>query len=292
MEDLATKVTAPAPPAMAKTMEDGLYAKATKPFLDMFLLALTGGGFIALGFIYYVTSQQGMTGVPTGFAKVLGGMTFSVGLVLVIISGSDLFTGTTLTVMPRMSGRITTAQMLKHWAVSYFGNLIGSLILAVLILLAGVYKSNKGAWGLVVMNVSNAKIHHTWLECVFLGLLANFAVCLAVWMAVSGRNTMDKVIAIMLPISLFVASGFEHSIANMFMLPMGLMIKAFGGDAFWTSDAVKAAGKTIADYDGLTIGSAIWNNIIPVTIGNIIGGAIFVGVYFWVVYRRNNYKNA
>ena len=286
MSDLDTKINIPAPNVMAQITEDGLYVKATKPKGQVFMLALTGGAYIALGFIFYVTSQQGMSAWPVGYAKVLGGLCFSAGLIAVILSGSDLFTGTTMTLMPWLSKRLSTAQVLSHWVTSYVGNLVGSVLMAVIILLAGTPFTNKGAWGLVVMNVANSKVHHTWVQALFLGLLANFAVCIAVWLANSGRTTWDKMAAIFPPIALFVASGFEHSVANMFMLPMGLLIKHFGGDTFWASQAVQDAGKTLADYDGLTVGTAIWNNLIPVTLGNIIGGGVFVGMYWWVCYIK------
>ncbi|WP_106506078.1 formate/nitrite transporter family protein [Brachybacterium timonense] len=283
----------PAPAGLAKALDDGMYAKATMPFGKMFLLSLTGGAFIALGFIYMVTSQQGMAGEwPTGIAKILGGVTFSVGLGLVLISGSDLFTGTTMTVVPLLTKRISVGQMLKHWAGSISGNFIGSVLVAVLVFLAGTHATNKSAWGKIVLDVSLAKVSYDWHQAFFLGILANFAVCLAVWVGLGGKTVVDKVIAVVGPISLFVAAGFEHSVANMFMLPMGLLVKYFAGDTFWSGQVLADAGVTQADYDALTPLAVLGNNLVPVILGNIVGGAVFVGVYFWACYLRSERKTA
>lgn len=292
MTDFSSKLVIPTPAAMAQATEDGMLAKATKPWFEMFMLSLTGGAFIALGFIFFVTSQQGLAASPVGPAKVLGGLVFSVGLMLVVISGSDLFTGTTMTTMPLLSGRLDAGRWLGHWGVSLVGNFIGSVAVALLILWAGTPSSNKSAWGLVVLNSALAKVTLTWGHAFFLGVLANFVVCLAVWMANSGRSTADKILAIAGPIALFVASGFEHSVANMFMLPMGWLVKNFAPDAFWSGEAITKAGKTAADYDAITVGHILWDNLVPVILGNIVGGAIFVGAYFWVCYIRPARRDA
>lgn len=285
MSELPSQLNIPAPAALAAAQEKAMLDKALKPWGQMFLLALSGGAFIALGFVFFVSSQQGLgADFPLGVAKVLGGLVFSVGLMLVVVSGSDLFTGTTMTLMPLLSKSLGTGRWLGHWGVSLAGNLVGSVGVALLILWSGTPESNKGAWGLVVMNTSLAKVTHTWGQAFFLGVFANFAVCLAVWLATSGRSTADKILACLGPVALFVASGFEHSVANMFMLPMGLLIKDFGGDAFWSSEAVVKAGKHVGDYDALTLGSVVGDNLIPVILGNIVGGGILVGGYFWACY--------
>ncbi|GAA4529758.1 formate transporter FocA [Brachybacterium paraconglomeratum] len=279
-------ITAPKP--LTKALEDAMYAKATAPWSQMFLQTLTGGAFIALGFVFMVTTQQGMGDWPIGIAKLIGGTVFSVGLGLVVISGSDLFTGTTLTLMPRLSGRISTGRMLGHWGMSAGGNLIGALLIALLMLGAGTHATNGSAWGLIVLDTTQAKLGHDWHQAFFLGILANLAVCLAVWVATAGKTVTDKVLGVAGPIALFVATGFEHSVANMFMLPMGLLIKNFAGDSFWQGEAIQAAGKSLEDYSSLTIGAALWDNLIPVLLGNIVGGAVLVGAYFWATYRRGD----
>lgn len=291
MDELATKLNIPAPAAMAKALEDGMTAKATMPVWKIFWLGLTGGAYIAFGFIFFITSQMGAPGdLPLGITKLIGGLVFAVGLIMVINSGSDLFTGSTMTVMPLASKRITGGQFATHWVTSYTANLIGSLLVAVLVILGGTHASNKSAWGLVVLNATASKVSYDFGQAVILGILANTLVCIAVWLTFSGRSFTDKALAIVGPIALFVASGFEHSVANMFMLPLGWMIKTFGGEKFWAGEALAKAGKTAADFDVITIPNILINNIIPVTIGNIIGGALCVGMYFWVAYRKDAVK--
>ncbi|MEE1651565.1 formate transporter FocA [Brachybacterium sp. J144] len=276
----------PAPKALAASLEDAMHAKATAPLDRMFLLALSGGGFIALGFIAMITSQQGMADWPVGLAKVLGGTVFAIGLGLVVISGSDLFTGTTLTSMPWLSKRITTAQMLAHWGISLLGNLIGAVTVALLVMLAGTHTTNGSAWGLVVLNLTQGKLSHDWHQAFVLGVLANLAVCLAVWTATAGTTVTDKLLAVTGPLVLFVSTGFEHSVANMFLLPMGLLVKYGAGDGFWAGEAVRAAGVDRGDFAAITVGAVVWDNLIPVILGNIVGGAVLVGAYFWTIYRR------
>lgn len=276
----------PKPPQLARELEDAMLAKATSPLGRMFVLALTGGGFIALGFVFMVTSQQGMAEVPLGISKLLGGVVFSVGLGLVVISGSDLFTGTTLTTMPWLSKRLSSGRMLLHWGISLLGNLLGALTIVILVMLAGTPTTNGSAWGLVVLNITQGKLGYEWHQAFVLGILANLAVCLAVWVAASGRTMTDKVIAVVGPIALFVATGFEHSVANMFMLPMGWVVHEFAGSTFWTGEAIATAGVTPADFD-ITVGAILADNLVPVLLGNIVGGAVFVGVYFWVAYRKD-----
>ncbi|MFC7374178.1 formate transporter FocA [Brachybacterium sp. GCM10030267] len=278
----------PKPDALADVLEDSLVAKATAPLGRMFLLTLSGGAYIALGFVFMVTTQQGMDAWPVGAAKLIGGIAFSVGLGLVVISGSDLFTGTTMTFMPWLSKRIPTGRMLGHWGMSAGGNFIGSLAVALLLLFAGTHTGNDSAWGLVVLDTAQAKVSYDWHQAFFLAILANFAVCLAVWVATAGKTVTDKILAVIGPIALFVATGFEHSVANMFILPMGLLIKAAAGDSFWAGQALQDAGVDVGTYASLTVGSALWNNLIPVILGNIVGGAVLVAAYFWASYRRGD----
>lgn len=278
----------PEPEALTQDLEDSMLAKATAPWGRMILQTLSGGAFIALGFVFMVTTQQGMDGWPIGLAMLIGGTVFSVGLGLVVISGSDLFTGTTMTLVPRLSGRISTGRMLGHWGISATGNLIGAVLIALLLLFAGTHATNDSAWGLVVLDTTQDKLGHDWHQAFFLGILANLAVCLAVWVATAGRTVTDKLLGVIGPIALFVATGFEHSVANMFMLPMGLLIKNFAGDPFWQGEAMTAAGVTAADYSSITLGAALWDNLIPVVLGNVLGGAVLVGAYFWAIHRRGD----
>lgn len=266
-----------APPNMiAKIMAAGLASKAMKKPADIFWMSLTGGAFIGLGFIFYVTTMVGGHEYPWyGIVKVIAGLTFSVGLILVVITGADLFTSTTMTVVPLAEKTISFPRWASHWGIVYVGNFVGALGTAALVFFSGAYKGSHGAWGIVVLDAVQAKVSHAWFEALLLGILANWAVCLAVWAANAGVSLADKVLAIVGPIALFVSAGFEHSIANMFLIPLGLMIKNFAPDAFWTAtDAVPAW------YSDITVGSFLWDNLIPVTIGNIVGGAVLVGLYY------------
>ncbi len=274
------------PAAMAKVAEDAGVYKATKHPLKTFYLAITAGVFISIAFVFYITATTGTAGVPYGFAKLVGGICFSLGLMLVVVCGADLFTSTVLIVVAKASGRITWKQLGLNWLNVYVGNLIGALFFVALMWFAGEYMTANGAWGLNVLQTADHKLHHTFVEAVCLGILANLMVCLAVWMSYSGRSLMDKMFAMVLPVAMFVASGFEHSIANMFMIPLGIVIKNFAAPEFW-----QAVGAAPEQFSNLTVSHFITDNLIPVTIGNIIGGGLLVGLTYWVIYLRGGDKH-
>lgn len=268
------------PSQMAKAAEDAAFGKATSRPLKSFLLGLTAGGYIALGFIFYTTSQVGAADLQWGLAKVVGGVVFATGLALVVLTGAELFTSSTLTLTARASGRITWGQLLRNWGIVYVANFLGSMTMVILVFLAGTWRQADGGWGAVVLNAAHTKVSHTFLEAFVLGILCNLLVCLAIWAAYSGRTTTDKVLAVTMPIALFVATGFEHSIANMFVIPLGLLIKDFGGSAFWS-----ASGLSEAAYADLTWASFLVDNLVPVTLGNIVGGGVMIGVLYWTVFH-------
>jgi formate transporter len=274
------------PAAMAKVAEDAGVYKATKHPLKTFYLAITAGVFISIAFVFYITATTGTAGVPFGFAKLVGGICFSLGLMLVVVCGADLFTSTVLIVVAKASGRITWRQLGLNWLNVYVGNLIGALFFVALMWFAGEHMTANGAWGLNVLQTADHKLHHTFVEAVCLGILANLMVCLAVWMSYSGRSLMDKMFAMVLPVAMFVASGFEHSIANMFMIPLGIVIKNFAAPEFW-----QAIGAAPEQFSNLTVSHFITDNLIPVTIGNIIGGGLLVGLTYWVIYLRGGDKH-
>jgi len=269
------------PAATAKIAEDAGVYKATKHPLKTFYLAITAGVFISIAFVFYITATTGTAGVPFGLAKLVGGICFSLGLMLVVVSGADLFTSTVLIVIAKVSGRISWPQLAANWLNVYIGNLIGALLFVALIWFSGEHMVANGQWGLNVLQTADHKLHHTFVEAVCLGILANLMVCLAVWMSYSGRSLMDKMFAMILPVGMFVASGFEHSIANMFMIPMGIVVKHFATPEFWQS-----VGATPEQFAHLTVSNFIIDNLIPVTIGNIIGGGLLVGLTYWVIYLR------
>lgn len=265
------------PEAIAAVAEDATYGKATKPVAKTIMLAITAGAFIAIAFIFYITV------VSQGGSKFAGAVCFSLGLILCVVLGGELFTSTTLTLVARAAGRITWAQMFRNWVLVYFGNLIGGLIMVALIIISSQYTSGEGQWGLVALNTAQHKLHHTFAEAVALGILCNLMVCLATWMAFGGRTMTDKALIMILPVAMFVASGFEHSIANMFMIPVGIAIHSVATPEFW-----QAIGADPAKYADLTVTNFIVKNLIPVTIGNIIGGGGMIGLTYWFIFRRHH----
>jgi formate transporter len=265
------------PEAIAAVAEDIVHGKATKPAAKAFTLAITAGAFIAIAFVFYITA------LSTGNNKLVGGICFSLGLILCVLLGGELFTSTTLTLVARAANRITWGQMLKNWGIVYFGNLIGGLLIVALIMLGSQYTAGEGQWGKVALSVAQHKIHHTFIEAVALGIMCNLMVCLAAWMAFGGRTMTDKALIMILPVAMFVASGYEHSIANMFMIPVGIAIENFAAPEFWTSIGVQQSV-----YADLTIQNFVINNLIPVTIGNIIGGGVMVGLTYWFIFRRHH----
>lgn len=280
MADDHEPVTMPTPAQMAQTAEDAAYAKVTGRPLKSFLLGLTAGGYIALGFVFYTTSQVGAAELPFGVAKVLGGLVFSTGLALVVLTGAELFTSSTLTLTARASGRITWLQLLRNWGIVYVANFLGALTIVVLIYAGGTWRQADGGWGAVVLNSALSKVSHTFLEAFVLGILCNLMVCLAIWAAYSGRTTTDKILAVTMPIALFVATGFEHSVANMFMIPLAILIKDTAGTDFFAG-----AGLDQAAYGDLTWTAFYLDNLLPVTLGNIVGGGVMIGVLYWTIFH-------
>ncbi len=270
------------PSEMAIIAEEAGVYKATKHPFTTFFLAITAGVFISIAFVFYITATTGTETIPWGLAKLVGGICFSLGLMLVVICGADLFTSTVLTMVAKASGRITWGQLARNWVNVYIGNFLGAMFFVGLIWFAGQYKVANGAWGLNVLQTADHKMHHTFVEALCLGILANLMVCMAVWMSYSGRTLTDKMLAMVLPVGMFVASGFEHSIANMFMIPLAIVIKDFAAPEFWQS-----TGTTAAHFASLNVSNFIIDNLIPVTLGNIIGGGLLVGLTYWVIYLRN-----
>ncbi|MEI6860174.1 MAG: formate transporter FocA [Shewanella sp.] len=269
------------PDEMTKKAEEVGVAKVTKKPFQVFFLAMSAGVFISIAFVFYITVTTGAADAPWGMTKLVGGLAFCLGLILVVVCGGELFTSTVLTVVALASNRITNTQLAINWTTVYFGNMAGAFFFVILIWLAGSYLGHSGEWGINAMKVAQHKIHHSFIQAVSLGILCNLLVCLAVWMTFSCRSNTDKVLVMIFPVSMFVACGFEHSIANMFMIPTGIIIQNFAGPEFW-----EMTGHTASEFSDLTIPNFIFNNLIPVTIGNIIGGGLFVGLAYWIVYRR------
>ena len=209
--------------------------------------------------------------------KPLMGLVFCVGLVLVVVSGAELFTGNTLMTMACLAKRITTRALLRNWVIVYIGNLVGSIVTALLTTVGQTYTFGGGALGETALTIANLKVNLGFWQAVALGILCNFLVCLAIWMTFSARTVSDKILAVLFPISAFVAAGFEHSVANMYFIPAGLFIKLFDPTFTATSGL---------DLANLTWGGFFIHNLLPVTIGNLIGGAVLVGMVYWAIYLR------
>jgi formate transporter len=282
------------PPVMAvRAEESGVRRAATDP-LTIFVLSVLGGAFVAFGAIFATTvsagsiavvSADGATalsaGLPYGITRLLVGLVFTVGLIMVVVGGAELFTGNTLIVMAWASRKVATRAVLLNWGLAFGGNFIGAVGTAVLLFLSTQYTFGGGAVGLVALNTAQAKAALPFVPAMVLGILCNALVCLAVWMCFGARTTMDRVVTIVPPITAFAAAGFEHSVANMYFIPIGLFIKAGAPDSFWQS-----IGKTPADFPALDWQHFLFGNLVPVTIGNIIGGSIMVGIVYWFIYLR------
>jgi formate transporter FocA len=270
------------PKDMAKKAETVGVAKVSLGPFRMFALAVLAGAFIGLGAIFATTVTTGVGAeYPFGLTKLLGGLVFCLGLILVIGAGAELFTGNNLIVMAWADRKITTKQILYNWGVVYVGNFVGSILTAVFMLWSKQYTFSSGAVGLNALNIANAKVNLEFGQALVLGVMCNALVCLAVWLSLGARSATDKIVAIIFPITAFVAAGFEHCVANMYFIPMGLLIKAGADGAFWSN-----IGKTAADYANLTWSNFFVVNLLPVTIGNIIGGVGLVGLVYWFVYLR------
>jgi formate transporter len=251
--------------------------KAQMEIASMFVLAVLAGAFIALGAIF-ATVVGTSPGVPFGLLKLMMGLVFSLGLILVVIAGAELFTGNNLIVMSWISGKVTTGGLLRNWGIVYVGNFVGAVMTAYIMYLTHQYEFADGAVGVTALKIANGKIGLDFAQAVALGAMCNALVCLAVWLTYSAHTVADKVLAIIFPITAFVAAGFEHSVANMYFIPIGLFIKAL------SPEFVAASG---LDLTALTWQSFFVNNLLPVTIGNIIGGAGMVALVYWFIYLRS-----
>jgi len=223
------------PLEMARACETAGAAKAGRDALALFVLGLLAGAFIAFGAVFMTVVLTGAGGLPWGVARLLAGLVFSLGLVLVIVGGAELFTGDSLMIVAYASRRITLGALLRAWSLVYAGNIVGALGTAALVYLAGEHEFGGGAVGKTALAVASAKAALPTIQLFFLAVLCNVLVCLAVWMSLGARSAADKVMVIVPPIAAFVAAGFEHSIANLYLLPYGLAIKAFARPAFWAA---------------------------------------------------------
>ena len=267
------------PSAMAEKAEDLGSRKARMDATTVFVLAALAGAFIALGALFSTVVSVGE--MSFGIARLSSGVVFSLGLILVVVGGAELFTGNNLIVMAWASGRISLGELLRNWGIVYIGNLFGALVIALLVFGSGHYSFGGGEVGRQMLMIAESKSAYGFFSALCLGVLCNVLVCLAVWLAFSARTTTDRILAVVPPVAAFVAAGFEHSVANMYFLPVGLLVKSFAPDSFWT-----AISSSADNYGGLTAGAAVFANLLPVTLGNVVGGAGMVGLVYWFVYLR------
>ncbi|MDP6951967.1 MAG: formate/nitrite transporter family protein [Alphaproteobacteria bacterium] len=247
------------PANMARMAEQSGVAKANMVLPQLFVLGTLAGAFIAFGALFYLLTVTD-SGLGYGPTRLLGGVAFSLGLILVVVAGAELFTGNNLIVLAYAHGQIPMLAMLRNWGVVYVANLVGSLIMVVAALASGILD---GAMGETAVAVAKGKAGLSPFEALVRGILCNTLVCLAVWLSYAARRVSGKVLAIVFPIAAFVALGFEHSVANMFLMPLGLILAD-----------MPVLAPTIA-------------NLVPVTIGNIIGGAGFVAATYWFCYLKD-----
>ncbi|NOQ93938.1 MAG: formate transporter FocA [Methylophaga sp.] len=271
-------VDAYSPKEIAARVESVGVSKSTGEPLLVFALAILAGAFIAFGAVFYTIVTHDSTGVSAGLMRLIGGLAFCLGLVLVIVAGAELFTGNNLIVMAYVDGKVSLKQLLGNWTIVFIGNFVGALGILLLIYLSGHWQIGGGGVGAKVLAIANAKVNLTWMEAFTRGILCNILVCLAVWLCFAGRTVVDKVLAILFPITAFVAMGFEHSVANMYFISAGLVAKQ-------QPELVQLVGSL--NLEQLTVSSFLLNNLVPVTLGNIIGGSVFVGLFYWFIYLKD-----
>jgi formate transporter len=265
------------PKEIANRIEQISISKSTIDPLRVFALSLLAGAFIAFAAVFYtIIIYDSM--MSDGITRLLGGLVFCLGLILVVVAGAELFTGNNLLVMACVDKKITFKQLMMNWIIVFFGNLIGSLGVVFLIYLSDQWLISGGALGAKVVMIANSKVNLSFLVAFARGILCNALVCMAIWMCFACHTVTDKVLAILFPITGFVAMGFEHSVANMYFIPAGIM-------AQMNPDIVKTVGSSV-DLSHLNI-YGFMDNLLPVTLGNIVGGSFFVGIIYWFIYLRN-----
>lgn len=272
-------VDAYSPKQIAARVQQVGVSKATAAPLQIFVLALLAGAFIALGAAFFTVVTFDSSGIAAGVLRLLGGLAFCLGLILVVVAGAELFTGNNLIVMAYVDGHVTLSQLLKNWGLVYVGNFIGAMGMLVMIYFSGHWQLADGALANKVVAIAQSKVTLSWHEAFFRGILCNVLVCLALWLCFAGRTVIDKVVAIVFPITAFVALGFEHSVANMYFIPAGILA---------SSDPNLFTQSVGAQIEHLTISTFLGSNLLPVTLGNMLGGGLFVGLVYWFIYLRTD----
>jgi formate/nitrite transporter len=270
------------PAEIAKKIESIGVTKATLPVSKTLVLSGLAGAFIGLGAELFTTTT---TDSRLGYCPtlLLGGVAFSLGLILVVVAGAELFTGNNLVVMACVSRKITLTQLLRNWILVYAGNFAGALLTVGFVYMSNQWAGDNFMVGARALLIANNKVNLGFFQAFFLGILCNVLVCLAIWLSAAGRSVIDKAIGIIFPITAFVASGFEHSVANMYFIPLGILLR---NQDKVVEAAVKLAGKPV-DFGALSWSNFVLANLVPVTLGNIVGGSVLVGVVYWLVYLHS-----
>jgi len=271
-------VDAYSPKEIASRIEKIGISKSMAEPLRVFFLAILAGSFIAFGAIFYTLVMHDAGAIPTGIMRVIGGFVFCLGLILVVVAGAELFTGNNLIVMAYVDGKVSLKQLLSNWSIVFTGNFIGAVGIVLFIYLSGHWQIGGGELGAKAIAIATGKVNLTWMEAFIRGVLCNILVCLAVWLCFAGRTVVDKILAILFPVTAFVAMGFEHSVANMYFISAGLVAK---------NQTEFATLVTTMNLENLTLAGFLFDNLLPVTLGNIIGGSVFVGLFYWFIYLRD-----
>lgn len=256
------------PKEIAERVENIGVAKVKLPLTSLIMLGVLAGAFIGLGAMFF-TIVNSDNSIPFGINRVLGGLVFSLGLILVVVAGAELFTGNNLLIMAYADGKISLMDVLKNWLLVCLANFIGAAGIAVIVYFSNHPQLNQGGIAAKYLQIAEAKCSLSFQHAFFSGMLCNILVCLAVWMAQAGRSIIDKAIVIIFPVTAFVAAGFEHSIANMYFIPMGLLLKS----------------QNSLGHEAISL-SGLFNNLGPVILGNLTGGSLFVGLFYYVIYGR------
>lgn len=279
---IETSLDALLPPQMARRAQELGIRKAALPVGVTLALAVLGGAFIALGAVFSTVALAGSAALPFGLGRVLAGTVFSLGLILVVVGGAELFTGNLLIVMAWAGRQVSTGRLLRNWGLVYLGNAVGAVATAGLAFAAGHYGFGRGAVGAAQLATAQVKFGQGFLATFVLGILGNALVCLAIWLSFSARSTTDRVLAVVPPVAAFVAAGFEHCIADLYLVPAALLTRDFAPAAFWAG--IGSAPEAFVD---LSWGGFLSGVLLPATMGNMVGGGLLVGLVYWFVYLRH-----
>ena len=286
MEDIKKEYTdCVAPSSVAEEITTKVMpAKAGYGKIKTLVLSIAAGAFIAFGAQVSMTIMTGTTEtLGFGLTKLLGGMIFAAGLIMVVLTGAELFTGNVMMTFSVIEKKMSFWRLMRNWGIVYFGNLVGSLLIACLIYATGLCHNFHEEVGAMAVNTAYMKVNLTFVEAFTRGILCNWLVCMAIWMAFSSKTVIGKIFAIVFPITTFCASGYEHSIANMFFIPNGILMKHF-------PSIVAASGMTPEQLATMTWKGFFVHNLIPVTLGNIVGAFVFVVLIFWTAYLREEHR--